>query len=56
MTDIYGTTREPGGDREDSRPVNTALSLYRAHHAFWRDLAIVLAVLGMLPFVACLGV
>ena len=29
--------------------------LYNQYPAFWRDLAIVLAVLGMLPFVACLA-
>ena len=37
--------------------MKAAIELYRAHRAqFWREFALVLAILAMLPFVACLGV
>lgn len=36
--------------------MRTAINLYRAHRAqFWREFALVLAILAMLPFVAALA-
>ena len=36
--------------------MNTAINLYRANRAqFWRELALVLAIMAMLPFLACLA-
>lgn len=36
--------------------MTAAYAIYRAHRAqFWREMAVVLAVVAMLPFVACLA-
>jgi hypothetical protein len=36
--------------------MKTALALYRANRAqFWRETALVLAIVAMLPVLACIG-